>query len=123
VHVQPRDITRRVLGRPLHSPYAPRRGPQRARWLWLLAAAWVLYAGFFSDHSLWRIARLRHELASARRELGRVQAQSDDLGARLADPHERSEHAEQVLRAQGMARPGETVYRFGGSAARADSGR
>ncbi len=111
----PRDITGRVLSRPLNSPYAPGGGqPSRIHWLWLLPIAWLLWAGFLSDHSLWRISKLRHELASAQSEIRRVHGETARLEARLEDPDERARHAEEVLRAQGMARPGEIVYRFGG---------
>jgi cell division protein FtsB len=117
--VSPRDITGRVLGKPLRSPYGYGGTPSRAHWLWLLPAAWVLWAGVLSDHSWWRISRLRAELLSARAELQRVNAESARLTARLADPQEKAEHAEETLRAQGMARPGEIIYRF--DSARPDS--
>jgi len=117
--VSPRDISGRVLGKPLRSPYAPGGGNGRARWLWVLPAAWVIYACLFSDHSLLRLFQLRSELSNAKVELRRVRSETAALGARLADPRERAEHAEAMLRAQGMARPGEVVYRFGGT--RADS--
>jgi cell division protein FtsB len=113
VDVPPRDISGRILGRPLRSPYSSGGTPRGRRWLWILAGAWLLYAAAFSEHSLWRIARLRHELAVTHAELGRVRAEAGRLDARMTDPRERSEHAEQMLRAQGMARPGEIVYRFG----------
>ena len=117
--MSPRDITGRVLGKPLRSPYGYGGAPSRARWLWLLPAAWLLWTGVISDHSLWRIWRLRHELSSARAELQRVNGETSRLSARLADPHERSEHAEAMLRAQGMSRPNEIIYRF--DRGRADS--
>ena len=110
--MSPRDITGRVLGRPLRSPYGYGGTPSRAPWLWLLPAAWLLWAGVLSDHSWWRISLLRHELATARAELQRVNDETARLNARLADPREKAEHAEGTLRAQGMARPGEIIYRF-----------
>ena len=109
----PRDISGRILGKPLRSPYSKGGTPRRTGWLWILAGVWLLYAAVISEHSLWRIARLRHELGVTNSELGRVRAEASRLDARMTDPRERSEHAEQMLRAQGMARPGETVYRFG----------
>ncbi len=121
VDVSPRDITGRVLSRPLRSPYAPGGGTPRARWLWLLAVAWLLWVGVISDHSVWRIIRLRHDLVAARTEMQRVRGETSRLDARLRDPVERGEHAEQMLREQGMAKPGEIIYRLGG--ANTDSAR
>ena len=108
----PRDITGRVLGKPLRSPSGYGGTPSRKHWLWLLPAAWLLWSGVLSDHSLWRISRLQHELSSARAELERVNGENTRLGARLADPREKADHAEATLRAQGMAKPGEIIYRF-----------
>jgi cell division protein FtsB len=87
------------------------------RWALLVGAGWLLYVGVLSDHSLWRIMRLRQELAASDAEGTRVRAETRKLEARLDDPRVRSDHAEEVLRAQGMARPGEIVYRLGGNAA------
>ena len=114
--MKPRDITRRVLGRPMRSPYLPGGGMRRRRigW-WLLGGAWLAWIAFLSDHSLWRIARLRHELASARGDLARVQVETRRLDDQLHDPAARAEHGEEILRRQGMARPGEIVYRLGGA--------
>ena len=120
--MKPKDITGRVLGRPLHSPYAPGGGsPSRRRWLWRGVAGRLLWVGAFSDHSFWRIARLRHELRTANAEIARVKSEESRLDARLRDPAERARHAEEVLRQQGMARPGEIVYRLGTGSA--DSSR
>ncbi len=105
VDVSPRDITGRVLGRPLRSPYVPGGGTPRARWIWLLAIAWLLWAGVISDHSWWRIARLRHDLASTQSDLARVHREASALDARVNDPAERERHAEEALRARhGAAR-------------------
>jgi cell division protein FtsB len=111
----PRDITGRVLGRPIASPFGPREHPLRRRIGWVLLAAlvWVLYAAVFSDHSFLRIARLRAELGAAQHELGRVNTESKQLRGRLVDSGSRATHAEATLREEhGMARPGEIVYRF-----------
>jgi cell division protein FtsB len=111
----PRDITGRVLGRSILSPFGPREHPLRRRLGWVLLGviAWVLYAAVFSDHSFLRIARLRAELGAAQHELERVDAEAGQLRTRLADPRARSAHAEATLREEhGMARPGEVVYRF-----------
>ena len=110
-----KDITRRVLSRPLHSPYLPGGGARpRRRWLWLLLAAWLAWIGVFSSHSLWRITRLKHDLSGANAEIARVHAQTRHLDDQLSDPQARAEHGEEMLRRQGMARPGEIVYRLGG---------
>lgn len=109
----PRDITRRVLSRPLRSPFAPGGGdPTRGRWIWVAAAAWLLWVTVISDHSLWRIAQLKRELGGAERELSRVTAESQEIQASLEDPVARREQAERVLRLeQGWSRPGEIIYR------------
>jgi len=120
--VSPKDISGRVLSRPLRSPYGRGFTPaSRARWLWLLPIAWLLWVTVISEHSLLRIARLRGELGSARAELTRVRGEATKLDARLDDPRERARSAEEALRRQGMARPGEIIYRLGG--APPDSGR
>jgi cell division protein FtsB len=115
--VKPKDITGRVLSRPLQSPYAHGGGRRWLRWLVLAVSAWLLYVGVLSDHSLWRILRLKQEIASSDAEVRRVQAETKKLEARLDDPRERQQHAEEVLRSQGFARPGEIVYRLGGAVA------
>ena len=119
--MSPRDITGRILGRPLRSPFAPGGGTPPSRWLWLLPIAWLLWIGVISDHSLWRIARLKHELTATHADLQRLRRETARLDARLRDPAERSEQAEEALRAQGMARPGEIIYRLG--TGRPDSAR
>lgn len=112
------DITGRVLRRPLRSPFAPDGGRRRwLRWALVAVSAWLLYAAVLSDHSLWRIVRLRQELAATEAEVTRVEAEARRLEARLDDPRDRAEHAEEVLRRQGLARPNEIIYRLGGAAA------
>ena len=111
--MRPRDITGRVLGRPLRSPYAPGGGSPRTRWLWLVHAAWLLWAGVLSDHSWWRIAQLRHELGSEKSDLQRVRRETEALKDQAGDPALRTEHAEEELRKRGMAKPGEIIYRLG----------
>jgi len=113
-----KDITARVLGRPLNSPYHSGGGRRTWRRVVLLAGtAWLLYAAVLSDHSLWRISRLRRELTQSEAELKEVQAETVRLEARLDDPKVRAEHAEVVLRLQGLARPNEIIYRLGGTVA------
>lgn len=113
--MRPRDITGSVLRRPLRSPYVPGGGHRWLRWALLAVSAWLLYAAVLSDHSWWRIMRLRQELSESEAEVGRVQAETRKLEARLDDPRVRHEHAEEVLRRQGLARPNEIIYRLGRS--------
>ena len=111
--MKPRDITRRVLGRPIQSPYARARSlPVGARWVAAGVAVWLVWVTLISDHSLLRIQGLRHELRSTGEDLSRVQTKNAALENRLRDPVGQAEHAEEMLRRQGMARPGELVYRF-----------
>ncbi len=109
----PRDITKRVLARPLRSPFAPGGGsPTRGRWIWAALGAWLLWVTVISDHSLWRIAQLKRELKQAERELGLVTEESRAIQASLEDPVTRREQAERVLRTQqGWSKPGEIIYR------------
>lgn len=111
--MKPRDITKRVLGRPLRSPFAPGGGdPTRGRWIVAGVALWLLWVTVISEHSLWRIVQLKRELVQANRELGRVTAETEAIQASLEDPITRREQAERVLRTeQGWSRPGEIIYR------------
>lgn len=112
--MRPRDITGRVLRRPLRSPYLPSGGGRPwMRWVMLAASVWLLYAAVLSDHSWWRILRLRQQLAESEAETARVKGETAKLEARLDDRQGRAEHAEEVLRGQGMARPNEIIYRLG----------
>lgn len=115
--MKPKDITGRVLGRPLRSPYVMSGGRRWLRWALLGVSVWLLYVSVLSDHSLWRILRLKHDISASDAELKRVQVESHRLESRLDDPRTREQHAEEVLRSQGFARPGEIVYRLGGSVA------
>lgn len=111
--MKPRDITRRILSRPLSSPFAPRTFRPRVGWLLLALLAWGLWTAFFSDRSLFRIAQLRREIRAADRELARVEDEQRTLERSTNGARARALHAERLLREQyGMARPGEIVYRF-----------
>ncbi len=117
--MEPKDITGRVMRRPLHSPYMP--GHNRSnmrRWLLIGLAVWALWVGVLSDHSLWRIAQLKHDLANAKSETQRIQLETQALDERVADPRAKREHAETLQRRNGWAMPGEIVYRFRNGAAR-----
>lgn len=112
--MKPRDITGRVLRRPLNSPYLAGGGRYPwLRWVVLGGFAWLIYATMLSDHSLWRIAQLRRDLGESEAEIQRVRAETRRLEARLDDPRAQREHAEEVLRRQGLARPNEIIYRLG----------
>jgi len=115
--VKPKDITGRVLRRPLQSPYVTGAGRHWLRWVLLGVSAWLLYVSVLSDHSLWRILQLKREISASDAEVKHVQAEARRLEARLDDPRTRHDHAEEVLRTQGFARPGEIVYRLGGTVA------
>jgi cell division protein FtsB len=97
------------------SRYAPPDHPIRRGlpWLGLLLAAWALWVGVISEHSLWRIWRLDRERRESRAELRQVEAELQRLEREISDPAQRRRRAERWLREQGgMARPGEIVYRI-----------
>ncbi|HEY2954254.1 MAG TPA: septum formation initiator family protein [Candidatus Eisenbacteria bacterium] len=108
-----RDIGMRIrryrLGR-----YATSASPRaRWRWVWVVAALWLAWAGLLSEHSLFRIWRLAHENAAARRDVERLRAEVARLEAELSDPQAGRLRAERWLRERdGMARRGEIVYRI-----------
>ena len=86
---------------------------RRLRWAWLAVAAWFVWIGFLSDHSLWRIWRLSRESGQAERELARVRGSVAKLEKEADSPAARRLSAEKMLRERdGMARPGEIVYRI-----------
>jgi cell division protein FtsB len=117
-----RDIGSR-LRRYRLSRYAPPVDPvrRRLRWGWIALGLWLIWFGFVSDHSLWRIWRLSHESAQAERDLRRAQQSVSRLEAEVDNPVSSRELAERVLRERtGMARPGEIIYRIR-SSARSDS--
>ena len=105
------------------SRYAPPLDPVRRglRWGWVVLGLWLMWIGFLSDHSLWRIWRLTRENAIAEHELARAQLSIADLESSAENPQSNRELAEHVLRERtGMARPGEIIYRSRGGA-RGDS--
>jgi cell division protein FtsB len=109
-----RDIGSRIKRYRLSRYAAPEdRVRRRLRWVWVLAALWVIWIGAVSDHSLLRIwilsqqnAQVQHQLASARTDIDRVDRDLHDArSARI--------RAEKELREKhGMAREGEIVYRI-----------
>ena len=111
--MKPRDIASRVLNRRIDSPYhGPSAWPVRPRWILLVLAVWAAWVAFNPDHGLLRIRELRRELNDSRVELANAKTTNTALDKRLHDPVGQAEHAEEVLRSQGMARPGEIVYRI-----------
>lgn len=85
---------------------------RRLRWAWLFAALWLVWVGFVSEHSLWRIWSLSRDNAAARHELRRVEADLARLEADAHDPRARRDQVEREARENGMARPGEIIYRI-----------
>ena len=115
-----RDRSRRFFVRPLERGSAHAR--HIPRWFWLAAGVWLAWVTVLSDHSFWRIAQLRREIASAEREAQRLQSDTEQLDQQISDPEARRFRAEEIARTQhGWAAPGEVVYRFRGSEAPADS--
>ena len=108
------DIGSRI-GRYRLSRYAPPidRLRRRMRWAWVAGALWLMWITFGGDHSLWRIFRLERENARAKSELAATRAEIDRLDQQIHDPKVGRELAEKTLREKnGMARPGEIVYRI-----------
>ena len=109
-----RDISGR-LGRYRLSRYAPPEDPMRRplRWLWVGLAAWLVWVCFLSDHGFLRLWQLARDDKRTRVELAKTEHAADRLAAELHDPVALRGLAERVLREKnGMARPGEIVYRI-----------
>jgi cell division protein FtsB len=111
-----RDIGRRIERYRLARYAAPEdRLRRKLRWVWAGVALWVVWVGFLSDHSLWRLWRLRAETAASRQKLEQTQAEIARLEEESHDPRARRERAERVMRERnGMAKPGEIIYRIDG---------
>lgn len=111
-----RDISSRILRRPLARYAEPATTPRLRRLRWLVPAliVWAAWAGFLSDHSFWRLHRLAAERAEAEEQLATLKVAIDRIDADLGDAGERRRIAEEVAREKnGMARPGEIIYRVG----------
>ena len=122
--VKPRDRTRRFFARPLESGKFGSRARHIPRWFWLLAGLWLAWASVLSDHSFWRIAQLKREIAAAERDAREIKKQTSGLEAQMSDPYTRKFHAEEIARTQhGWAAPGEVVYRFRGDEVKTDTTR
>jgi len=107
-----RDISARIQRYRL-SRYAPPvdRVRRRLRWVWLAAALWLVWVGFVSDHNFLRLRQLSHERQHSEAELRRVSAEAARIDRLRHDEAAQRELAERALRGQGMAKPGEIIYR------------
>ena len=120
--MKPRDATRRFFSRPLD--HGPRGSHARdiPRWFWLLAGVWLAWVTVISEHSFWRIARLRREIAQAETDTHKLKDDTARLQAQLADPEAKRFRAEEIARTQhGWAAPGEIVYKLRGGGTPSDS--
>ncbi len=111
-----RDIGNRIRRYRL-SRYAMPSDPIRRRlhWAWLVAIAWCAWVGFLSDHSFFRLSRLRQEQQRTVQEVNHTRAEILAIEKDAKDPRSRQELAERKLRSTGMARPGEIIYRMSGT--------
>jgi cell division protein FtsB len=86
------------------------------RWLaltWIVIILWGVWALAFSNHSFYRLWRLKRENAEAELELKRAQRELDRLEGGMRDPKAVRDLAEHTLREKtGMAKPGEIIYRI-----------
>lgn len=122
--MKPRDRSRRFFARPLEQGALGGHARQIPRWFWLAAGAWLAWVAVLSDHSFWRIAWLKREIAASEREAQRLRTDTEQLDLQLRDPDARRFRAEEIARTQhGWAAPGELVYRFRGTVTPVDSGR
>lgn len=109
-----RDISRR-LKRYRLSRYATPDDPVRRhfKWVWLLAFGWIAWAGFISDHSLYRIWRLDQEAKQSEARLAEKRQERETLEREQRDPEAQRQNAERLLRVKnGMARPSEIIYQI-----------
>ncbi len=108
-----RDIGRRIQRYRL-SRYRPLPSgiPRPPRWVWLVAAAWLIYIGLLSDRSLYRIWRMGQENSRAEKRLHDAESEISRLDREAKDPHARQDEAEQALRREGFAKRGEIIYRI-----------
>ena len=120
--MKPRDATRRFFSRPLE--HGRRHGGARniPRWFWLIAGVWLAWVLVVSEHSVWRISQLKHEIAQAEADGRKLRQDTARLQAQLSDPEAKQFRAEEIARTQhGWAAPGEIVYKFRGGGPKPDS--
>ena len=114
--MKPRDRSRRFFARPHESRGRASRARSIPRWFWVAAGLWLVWVTVLSDHSFWRIARLKREIASSEAEAVHLKQDTEQLERQVKDPEARKYRAEEIARTQhGWAAPGEIVYRFRGS--------
>ena len=122
--MKPRDRSRRFFARPLEGRGRASRARNIPRWFWVAAGLWLVWVTVLSDHSFWRIAQLKREIASSEREAERLKRDTEQLELQVRDPEARKFRAEEIARTQhGWAAPGEIVYRFRGSEPAIDTTR
>ncbi len=109
-----RDIGRRIRRYRLSRYAPPGAFPRPPRWVWIVAALWLAYVGFLSEHSLYRIWRMSAENARVQRDLRDVRREMARLDRDARDPQTRLRDAERALRREGFARRGEIIYRIEG---------
>ena len=118
-----RDRSRRFFARP-HEAKGKRAPRHIPRWFWLVAGVWLAWVTVLSDHSFWRISRLKHEIATSEAEAVRLKEDTEKLEQQVRDPEARKFRAEEIARTQhGWAAPGEIVYRFRGGEPAVDTTR
>ena len=114
--MKPRDRSRRFFARPHEARGRAGRARHIPRWFWLVAGVWLAWVTVLSDHSFWRIAQLKREIASSTAEAVRLKEDTEQLERQVRDPEARKFRAEEIARTQhGWAAPGEIVYRFRGA--------
>jgi cell division protein FtsB len=112
-----RDIGTRIQRYRL-SRYAapPDRARRRLRWAWVVGGLWLLYVGFLSEHSFYRLWQLRRESVRTRAQLQQARAEVARLRRDADDPARRKYEAERQLRERmQMTRKGEIIYRYEGA--------
>jgi len=122
--MKPRERSRRFFARPHEGRGKSSHARQIPRWFWLVAGLWLVWVTVLSDHSFWRIAQLKREIASSEHEAVRLKQDTEQLERQVRDPEARKFRAEEIARTQhGWAAPGELVYRFRGSEPAVDTTR
>jgi cell division protein FtsB len=91
------------------------RVQRRLRWAWVAGGLWLLYVGVLSEHSFYRLLKLRQENARGHVELQRTRAEIERLAREAGDPAAVRLNAERQLREKvQMAKKNEIIYRYEG---------